>query len=142
MAFKKLSRVDFSDVFFHEQSSYDAFTRSELVVQSATPLKFGMVAVRAAAASFDEPYEVLTSVAQLADNAEVAVLIGDNYSFREEWEVTADATEINSVGVTRGDVMVKDQLIIEFTGFQRDSADYNVLKETMRKQGIKLEYTM
>lgn len=142
MAFKKIARVAFSDVFYHEQSSYDAFTRSELVVQSATPLKFGMVAVRAASSNFKEPYKVLTDVADLADNAEVAVLIGDKYSFQEEWDVTATATDINSVGVTRGDVMIKDELIIAFTGFARGSANYNVLKETMRKQGMKLEHTM
>lgn len=144
MAFIKISRDVLSDLVYHELEPAVGYSRKTVVVQADGELKIGTVAFRAKTTNLNAPYAPVTGAGDLSLDNEYVVLFGDHYGCKEKWTVTPDADKLNSVGFNgdAGGVFLKDLFIIETTGFERDSDEYNQLKQVLANQNMILEKTL
>ena len=142
MPFTAMIRTALSDLVVHEQDPSVGYARRWIVVQSTDPLEMGTVVFRTKNASVTAPYAPVTAAGDLALTNEYAVVFGDKYGCKETWNVGAADTDINSVAFVKGDVILKDKLLIETTGFAFGSAQYLQLKQLLENQGIIIEQTL
>ena len=142
MPFTAINRTVLSDLVVHEQDPSVGYARRVITVRAEDPLTIGTVVFRVKNANANAPYAPVEDGDDLSLSNEYAVVFGDIYSCREQWEVTDDATTPNSVAFVKGTVILKDKLITETTGFAFGTASYLQLKGLLEAQGIVIEQTI
>lgn len=144
MPFVDFNRTQLSDLVVHEQDPSVGYARRVIVVQSSdtVPVVIGTLVFRVKNVSVNAPYAPVTTNAALVATNEFAVAFGDNYSCKDEWIAAAAATAPNTVAFVKGDVILKDALLLETTGFVRGDADYLKMKQLLENQGIIIETTL
>ena len=144
MAFTSVNDDMLSALVVHEQDPSVGYARRTIVVQSSdtVPVTMGTVVFRVKNVDTNEPYAPLTSNTALVATNEFAVVFGDKQGCKAAWIAGASDTAVNSVAFVRGDVILKDELILDATGFDRDSADHRKLKQLLENQGIVIEKTI
>lgn len=140
----------FSDLVFHELDPSVGYARECINVTppaGGAPVTIGTVVYRAAGTDPEGAYAVLSAAAQLVATNEFAVVYGDNYGFNASFVPNAIvAGEFNAVGFKRGPVQLKDyyikQVAQDADGANLTDAQFETLRELLKKQGIIVEITL
>lgn len=98
-------------------------TTSGVVDQAATYAKVSDVAAQAVAAN------------------ELAVVFGDGYGCKDTF-TTASSGNTKAVAFVRGEVILKDDLILSANGITRNSAGHKAVKALLERQGVIMEVTL
>lgn len=145
MAFIDMTVGQLSDLVVHEVDPEVGYARRMITVQKAGDLTMGTLVFRtkaAAESSAAAPYAE-ASTTELSSDNEFAVVFGDVYSCKDKWTVGASDTAVNSVAFVRGEVVLKDKLVMASINVtSRTDADYLKLKRLLENQGIVIEATL
>lgn len=135
-----------SDILFHENDPSTGVAREDVnITPQEEAIPAGTVVFRALSdlTSAGE-YTVLTTAgkaALVADN-EFGVVIGDQFGFRSSFVPKAVvAKQFNAVVLKRGNIQLKDTLI-KASLPELPEADFDTLKELLKRQGVILEVTV
>src|SRR5690625_788419 len=134
-----------SKLVFHEVDPSVGYSRRVInLSNTSTDIPMGTVVFRSATASQEAPYAVATA-SDLFDediqDVDLAVVFGDKYACREVF-TTEEAGTTAAVAFVRGEVQLKDHLLMESLGItDRGSDEYDALKSLLERQGVIIEYT-
>ena len=147
MALININEQILSDLVVHEQDPSVGYARRVVnVAGAAATLKLGSVVFRTIASGAVDQSAAYAPLAphpaelKLATN-EVAVVFGDGYGFKTSFD-TATVGNTKAVAFTRGEVILKDELLLSANSLTRDSAAHKALKALLEKQGIIIETTL
>lgn len=146
MALININEQILSDLVVHEQDPSVGYARRVVnVAGAAATLKLGSVVFRTiASGAVDQSaaYAPLaTPATELVATNEVAVVFGDGYGFKTSFD-TATVGNTKAVAFIRGEVILKDELLLSANSLTRDSAAHKALKALLEKQGIIIETTL
>lgn len=139
-----------SDLVFHEIDPSVGYARRVInLADNDVEIPMGTVVFREATASQEAPYAVadaedLVDGDEGTDPADVdlAVVFGDQYGCKGVF-TTAATGQTKAVAYVRGEVMLKDYLLMESLGIDdRGDPSYQALKSLLEKQGIIIENTI
>jgi len=147
MAFQEIKTGALSDLVFHEVDPASGYARRVVEISDTdTEIPMGTVVFRSASAAAGAPFAV-AEVGDLhedgvAADVELAVVFGDRYGCKGVF-TTGASGNTGAVAFVRGEVQLKDYLIMEALGItDRGSDDYLALKEILERQGVIIERTM
>lgn len=95
----------------------------------------------------NQTYAVIADATALVNTNEFAVVIGDEYSHKEEFVPNAiQAGEFNAVSVVRGPIILKEHYVKQIAqaagGAALTDAQFVTLKELLKAQGLLVERTL
>lgn len=135
-----------SDVLFHEGEPATGAAREDInITVQAEPIPAGTVVFRALTETDQEAeYTVMTEanlVASAVVGNEFGIVIGDQFGFRASFVPKAvKAGTFNAVVLKRDNIQVKDAALKATLGETTD-AQFNVLRELLKRQGVIAELT-
>lgn len=148
MPFVAYNRTRLSDLVQNELDPAVGFSRQDINLTPAGEVTMGAVAFRAkdSANTKDTPYALLTEAGALVDTNEFAIVFGNEYSCKDAFTPRAiAANQFNAVAFVgkNGALILKERLVQEYVlGAGLDEADFEVLRELLKSQGIILETTL
>ena len=146
MALININEQILSDLVVHEQDPSVGYARRVVNVAGAgATLKLGTVVFRTiASGAVDQSAAfapLATPATELVGTNELAVVFGDGYGFNPSFD-TASVGNTKAVSFVRGEVILKDELLLSANSITRDSAAHKALKALLEKQGIIIETTL
>lgn len=146
MALININEQILSDLVVHEQDPSVGYARRVVNVAGAgADLPMGTVVFRTiASGAVDQGAAyapVGTPATDLVATNELAVVFGDKYGFNPV-VTTAAVGNTAAVSYVRGEVILKDELLLSVNEITRDSAAHKALKAMLEKQGIIIETTL
>jgi hypothetical protein len=132
-----------SDLVLHEQEPALGYARRVVNVTTTVAMPMGTVVFRVKdPVDQTSPYAPLTApTTQLVAANEFAVVFGDKFGMKEVVEPAA-AGDTPAVTFIRGEVQLKDQLLLSVNAITRDSAEHLALKALLEAQGVIIETTL
>ena len=142
-----IEQTKLSDLVVHEIDPSVGYARRVVNISTtATDVPMGTIVYRTiSSGALDQgaSFAVLSDPeVQLVATNEFAVQFGDNYGCKTAWIAGASASTVNSVAFVKGDVILKDELILDATGFTRNSVEHRKLKQLLENQGVIIEQTL
>lgn len=146
MALITIEQKMLSDLVFHEQDpSVGSARRVVNVTGAGAALPMGSLVFRTiASGAVDQAaaYAPVTApTTQIVATNELAVVFGDKYGCKETF-TTAGSGTTAAVAFVRGEVQLKDDLLLSENTITRGSADHKALKAILERQGIIIETTL
>ena len=147
MATIPVNQDNLSDLVFHEIDPSVGYARRVInLSNNDTEIPMGTVVFRASTVDQAAPYAVATKGDLMddtapADDIDLAVVFGDAYGCKRVF-TTADEGNTQAVAFVRGEVFLKDHLLLEALDIGRDDAEYGALKGLLEDQGIIIETTI
>lgn len=143
-------RNRFSDLVVNEYEPSIGYCRESINVTppaAGAPVLLGTVVFRAKGLDPAAAYAPVSAALDLVATNEFAVVIGDEYSFKESYVPNAiQVGEFNSVAYKRGPVILKEYYIKQIAqavgGAALTDAEFITLKELLKDQGIIVEKTL
>lgn len=148
MPFVAYNRTRLSDLVQNELDPAVGYSRQDINLTPAGEVVMGTVAFRAKGSTNtkDTPYAVVNDAAQLVDTNEFAIVFGNEYSCKDVFTPRAIAADqFNAVAFVgkNGALILKERLVQEYAlGAGLAEADFEVLRELLKSQGIILETTL
>lgn len=144
------TRKRLSDLIVNEYEPSIGYCRESINVTppaGGATVKVGQVVFRVKSLDPAAAYAVLSADTQLVATNEFAVVIGDEYSHKEEFVPNAiQAGEFNAVSVKRGPIILKEyyvkQIAQDAGGAALTDAEFVTLKELLKAQGVIAERTL
>lgn len=146
MALININEQILSDLVVHEQDPSVGYARRVVnVTGGGAEMPMGRIVFRTiASGAVDQAAAfapVTTPATQLVSTNEFAVVFGDGYGFKPTF-TSAAVGDTKAVAYVRGEVILKDELLLSVNTITRDSADHKALKALLEKQGIIIETTL
>lgn len=146
MALININQKMLSDLVFHEIDPSVGYARRVVNVAGAgAALPMGKLVFRTVASGVVDqaaPFAPVTApTTQLVAANEVAVVFGDKYGCKDTF-TTAGTGNTPAVAFVRGEVQLKDDLLLSQNAITRGSADHKALKAILERQGIIIETTL
>lgn len=146
MALIDINQKMLSDLVFHEIDPSVGYARRVVNVTGAgAAMPMGKLVFRTVASgAVDQAAAfapVTTPTTQLVSTNELAVVFGDKFGCKDTF-VTAETGQTAAVAFVRGEVQLKDDLLLSQNSITRGSADHKALKAILERQGIIIETTL
>lgn len=143
MALTKIDNTLLSDLVLNDFDPSVGRSRRVVQVTTAADMPLGTLVFRTAGGlDLDAPYAPVTDAeTDVVAGKEFAVIFGDKLGCKYVVEADESGTT-EAVGFVGFDVILKDQLVLDVNGIDRDSAEHKALKALLEAQDIILAKTL